>query len=659
MSSPFAFDATRSHHPSDDGFSDDSNFEHLSPEPTAHLAEEQNFYWLGKQVLASRIARIVVRQCAANATPDDLKMEVLRLKAGIPYAARLALITRAGDHSRGEAGHPTRALDFHAYCVAIGTLAASDTEGARRELEVLIEGEGRSDVREPTQSNGSASGGQSVDHGGAEPFVNMGAPFDPQTVHYSMALKEYGDNIGREARYDVERSPTNPSLFSARVHVNGSQYDGLGLEQSRVIGQDIAAISSDLYDSLFLQSLLQHGSGSDIKGAHGLDTMTDIRSRWHHFLDDLCFLCDSKHAGQSVVSIGVEQCMGGVNFWITTAERHRESAEYHLKEILHLLIEYSFERSDRKSTMAEIARRSIERSPDRISEYVKRLERLIPEESISRQDGAQSDEVMIWSRIKATLAEKECDYDLCRAAYDFRYSSLYESLKALIGSRPSDVLSRARHLMARLGHWQKTSMSTVACAPEFLTIIRSAVVRSVQPPRYQKIRLQLDEDLQDLILRVFPNFKGSPMCDALLERIQRADSLIKWFRSANTKTKAKIKPHAEVVMLEYFHMKDMQFINDDKYIACSKPSCYCCALYFRIHPIDAQRRPCHGNVWVKWTLPCWEEPSPDKDFVSGILRRMANTTRDISYASFQDGVRPRKRFESTIGITTARMDSSR
>lgn len=74
MSSPFEFEATRSNHRSDDGFSDDSNFENLSSERTAHTTDQQNLYWLAKQVLASRFAQTVVRRSAASSTPDGLKV---------------------------------------------------------------------------------------------------------------------------------------------------------------------------------------------------------------------------------------------------------------------------------------------------------------------------------------------------------------------------------------------------------------------------------------------------------------------------------------------------------------------------------------------------------------------------------------------------------
>lgn len=152
-------------------------------------------------------------------------MELIRLKARIPYAARLALIASARTRPPGEAGIMTRASDFRTYCVAIGTLTISNGE---RELETLLEGEGSSVEREPTENSGSASGDQPARHDEGVSFEDPGAPSEVNIAHYSMALKEYGDKIGQEARCDIERSLVNPLLFSARVYINGSQHQGLG-----------------------------------------------------------------------------------------------------------------------------------------------------------------------------------------------------------------------------------------------------------------------------------------------------------------------------------------------------------------------------------------------------------------------------------------------
>lgn len=449
-----------------------------------------------------------------------------------------------------------------------------------------------------------------------------------------------------------------------------------GPERSHVITQDLDTVVSDLYDSLFLQSLLQHASRSHSESAHSADARVDERSEWHRFLDGLCFLCDFERAGKSVVSIGVEQGTGGAIFWITTTELYQENTACHLREILHLLTKHSDEFSSGDLTVAEVTRHSVERSKNRISDYTKRLERLVSMERSEFEGSVQYDRkispyrlfpcevssdskegAVILSGIEAVLAEKKCPVSLCKAAYNFRHSSTYALLKKPTEGRIDNFQTSARHLVARLGHWQKTSTSTVLQTPAFLSIIRNAIVRSVQPPMFKTIRLRLDEDLQQLILRVFPTFKGSTMCDSLLERVEKAESLIHWFRSAIAKAKLKTKLHAEVTMLEYFHVKSMRFFNDDKYIACSKASCHCCALYFMHHPLKTQKRPCHGNVWVQWTVPFWSEGVPINNPGTAIPRRMTNTTREMSHASLLNGVCTRRRFESTIGVTTVMMGS--
>ena len=63
------------------------------------------------------------------------------------------------------------------------------------------------------------------------------------------------------------------------------------------------------------------------------------------------------------------------------------------------------------------------------------------------------------------------------------------------------------------------------------------------------------------------------------------------------------KVHAETLMVEHFYFNQLHFFGNDRYIGCSKPSCYCCDLYLRNHPGNFEARPSHGNVWVKWCLP--------------------------------------------------------
>lgn len=156
------------------------------------------------------------------------QLELLRRKSAIPYSARLALIGGASTYTGEFPANTTRSSDSYAYYVALGRLTASGGENDERELDLLIAGEGDPNERSETVSNGPASTNENrPGHlGGAMPFDNANVATETQMAHYSMALKEYGDMVGREASYSIVPSPTYPASFLAYVTMNGSRYEG-------------------------------------------------------------------------------------------------------------------------------------------------------------------------------------------------------------------------------------------------------------------------------------------------------------------------------------------------------------------------------------------------------------------------------------------------
>jgi hypothetical protein len=131
-------------------------------------------------------------------------------------------------HTTGLSANTTRSLDSYAYCVALGRLAATDGEQNERETDLLIAGGGDPNERGQTTFNrpDSTSEDRSADLGGAVPLENANVATKAQVAHYSMALKEYGDMVGREASYSIAPSPIYPAFFLACVSVNGSLYEG-------------------------------------------------------------------------------------------------------------------------------------------------------------------------------------------------------------------------------------------------------------------------------------------------------------------------------------------------------------------------------------------------------------------------------------------------
>ncbi|KAF4626908.1 hypothetical protein G7Y89_g11247 [Cudoniella acicularis] len=61
--------------------------------------------------------------------------------------------------------------------------------------------------------------------------------------------------------------------------------------------------------------------------------------------------------------------------------------------------------------------------------------------------------------------------------------------------------------------------------------------------------------------------------------------------------------HAELNLLEYFHMNRLPFVDDDRFIGCSKPACYCCYHYISLHPGGFVRPSSHGIRYLNWRPP--------------------------------------------------------
>ena len=59
-----------------------------------------------------------------------------------------------------------------------------------------------------------------------------------------------------------------------------------------------------------------------------------------------------------------------------------------------------------------------------------------------------------------------------------------------------------------------------------------------------------------------------------------------WDKYENLKFKLRI--HAEIILLDLFYRKDIQFLNGVQYISVSKPSYFLCYQYFQAHPLQVQ-----------------------------------------------------------------------
>jgi len=124
--------------------------------------------------------------------------------------------------------------------------------------------------------------------------------------------------------------------------------------------------------------------------------------------------------------------------------------------------------------------------------------------------------------------------------------------------------------------------------------------------------------------------------DKGLEPLQQAlnslDAKLKIFEEVQKRYECKTfvpRVHAEIQVLEHFYDQSLEFAYDDRYIACSKPACYCCRLYFRNHPGRPVEPGTHGKIWLNWGPPrsVCDTKTPAGKHQEAIMNKMLDVIR--------------------------------
>lgn len=208
--------------------------------------------------------------------------------------------------------------------------------------------------------------------------------------------------------------------------------------------------------------------------------------------------------------------------------------------------------------------------------------------------------------IKNMFSSDLTHQERCRWAYDFRSgeASRQLSVKTTMGAS-RETWRSIRHYVGRLGSWSKASRFLVAFArrhPHIFESFQIGVVRGASQtatPIFGQ-----DTAFHHALVRGLPQYNSEHL-DRIVQAIQAtsdvdiATAFMEKYKSANFVPRV----HTEISMAEHFHSNNLAFVRDDRYIGCSKPSCYCCDLYLKTCPGRFETRPCHGNVWIKWCFP--------------------------------------------------------
>ena len=246
---------------------------------------------------------------------------------------------------------------------------------------------------------------------------------------------------------------------------------------------------------------------------------------------------------------------------------------------------------------------------------------------------------------------------MCNMANSFRRSDLGIRLSQAIEQNPESTWSYVRHYLGRLGSWFRATRNLTKASVEFPGIFGGYEIQTLKTPRTSVCSTSPAEctSFDELVTRALPHYNADYLRAAIDRALgTRKRELIKVRLEQHKQTNFRPQVHAECLLLDYFHTHGLDFVHEDPYIGCSKPSCYCCDLYIRHHPGNFVARPSHGNIWPKWSFPevVKSDHDPASIHIAGVLSKMLEKMKyEVESALVCGKSVPRNVLDSTTGLS--------
>ncbi|KAJ4986591.1 het domain protein [Stagonosporopsis vannaccii] len=207
--------------------------------------------------------------------------------------------------------------------------------------------------------------------------------------------------------------------------------------------------------------------------------------------------------------------------------------------------------------------------------------------------------------------------DFCRKAYECQRSDYMNTLAKLSlqlrgqidgnGSQnPFDLLRRHLTLLGRRFQAAKALLASAPRLPE----LSSGKVKINPLPTTSASRLPPADPLT--IFSKIMGRMGSPSprrdrCQQALAVMDVKHDLFHHFLHNYNSGNNKPCVHAEVQILDLFYTREYSFFEDDRFIACSRPACWSCSIYFTSHPGGVELSSSNRTICLNWRPPFVED----------------------------------------------------
>ncbi|EFQ34197.1 uncharacterized protein GLRG_09341 [Colletotrichum graminicola M1.001] len=365
-----------------------------------------------------------------------------------------------------------------------------------------------------------------------------------------------------------------------------------------------------LYEALVLLSILRPVNGSHLITQLSSYTIQDARRR---FLKNLCFLCDYKKGGGSTTAIAVEEREDCHVFWVSSNEGPGGGITRHISDVLDHVQRFASHSEDRVTSEEALLVMCTAFASLRIRQLIRILRNAARKCRVSLE-GAQkehNDGIMNW--LRSFEDNNSSELSMCRAAYCARNDEELRQIEQFgqESEETPDVMQTlpafraVKHMIGRLAAYIRAVSQLLDDGSRLRKLLMDyRIVYSVQCPASAAVpEADPHTTLSGVLKRLLPNQDiRYPQYLRFLADLDKQVHLESRLHREFEPGKLEPGVHAEVQLLHHFYSEKRQFAAKDRYIACSKPACICCELYFRHHPAKVCLLDSHRKVYPNWGI---------------------------------------------------------
>lgn len=227
------------------------------------------------------------------------------------------------------------------------------------------------------------------------------------------------------------------------------------------------------------------------------------------------------------------------------------------------------------------------------------------------------------------------------------------------GQSKKDAFFLTRHYIGRLGSHLRAAKVLVATRSRIPGLFDDFTVQKLAAPKAETSPPPINHrtTIEEILKRMLPA-NSSKLADygedlaAMDRNFDLRGRVTEMYKDKEFRPRV----HAELNLLEHFYREQLEFVDNDRFIACSKPACYCCYHYICQHPGGFVRPPAHGTRYLNWRPPDLAntadelEVTHQRDVLNKVIREIRSDVLKII-----EQRRPRSRWRplSTTGVTNS------